>query len=134
MELSPAASRGEKTRTQRAPPWEGGEITLSPRREAGGGVADAAAEPSSDQASRPAVEACVFRTGTALSMSLSCSRLSLARASRFEIARALLRTEAWGGGTLKQVKLGVLEYRHPHHDFVLLTHGVKTRGPRVPVE
>ena len=74
MELSPAASRGEKTRTQRAPPWEGGEITLSPRREAGGGVADAAAEPSSDQASRPAVEACVFRTGTALSMSLSCSR------------------------------------------------------------
>jgi hypothetical protein len=58
-------------------------------REAGDGVAAAAAEPSSDQASRPAVEACVFRTGTALSISLS-----LARASSFEIARALLRTEA----------------------------------------
>lgn len=67
--------------------WVGGEITLKPGREAGGGVAAAAAGPSSDQASRPAVEACVFRTGTALSMplSLSLALASLARVSCFEL-------------------------------------------------
>jgi len=100
----------------------GGEVTLSPGREAGGGVADAAAEPSSDQASRPAVEACVFRTGTALSMSLSCSRSLALRVLKLRVLCSAPRPvpvhslvpEGLGWrhfkqGPLNKLKLGVLE-------------------------